>query len=46
MFCNMVEEASRIDVEKSLAEKEWSAEQFNAVLGQFTEQVILQKGSR
>lgn len=37
----MVDQASRINVEESLEKKEWTSEQFNAILSQFTDQVNL-----
>ena len=36
----MVNQASLVDADKALEENLWNSEQFNAVLGQFTDQVI------
>ncbi|XP_065071378.1 dynein axonemal heavy chain 6-like isoform X2 [Rhopilema esculentum] len=38
-FCNMVDTASKVNVERALQRQVWSADQFNAVLGQFTDQI-------
>ena len=35
----MVDTASKVNVERALQRQVWSADQFNAVLGQFTDQV-------